>query len=158
MFSFLKDKLKGALKKFSKKVEEAPEKVEEIEIKEVKSQKKPVKVKESKTEVKKEKARETVSEHAVVEVKPALEVEKKGFFKSLAEKITTKQVTVEMFDEIFWDLEIALLENNVALEVVEKIKLDLKNSLVNKPVPRGQVENVVAKSLHNSIDGLFLPG
>ncbi len=169
MFGFLKDKLKTALKRFSKKVEEAPEKelesevektVEKVEkIEKIKVQK-PVKVEIKKeVEVKKEKPVE-IKQEPVKESEqiPAPKEEKKGFFRSLTEKITTKQISEDMFDEIFWDLELALLENNVALEVVEKIKLDLKKSLVNKPVPRGQVEKVVAKSLQQSIDGLFLAG
>lgn len=99
----------------------------------------------------------------IEEVKPVEKVEvqveeKKGFFKSLAQKITTKQVTPELFEELFWDLELALLENNVAVEVVEKIKKDLKASLVDKPVLRGKVEQVIAESLRASVDGLFMPG
>lgn len=152
MFGFLKDKLKTALKKFSKRVEEVPEK--EIENKVAKKVEKDVqktKIKEYKAEVKK-----TVKQEAEQVREP--KEEKKSFFRSLTEKITTKQVSEQMFDELFWDLELALLENNVALEVVEKIKFDLKRSLVNKSVPRGQIEKIIVKSLHESIEGLFLPG
>ncbi|MBS3147373.1 signal recognition particle-docking protein FtsY [Candidatus Woesearchaeota archaeon] len=73
----------------------------------------------------------------------------------MTEKITTKKVSAEAFDELFWDLELALLENNVAVEVIEKIKTDLKSSIVDKLVPRGKVEEVIASSLHGSIESLF---
>src|SRR3989344_4724596 len=220
MFGFFKDKLKGALQKFTKKVETAPEKEVEVEASEVKdSEQESAQKNESKKEIKKgkkskskfiktETTLELASEPPVepkeeivseivktnIEVKelpkdekkgffarvkesfsskpfetasvetPAVETvkvkveEKRGFFKSIAQKITTKQVTSEMFEELFWDLEIALLENNVALEVVEKIKADLKKDLVDKPVPRGKVEEIIAHSLHLSVEGLFMPG
>lgn len=81
--------------------------------------------------------------------------EKKGFFQKMTETITTKKVSAEKFEELFWDLELALLENNVAVEVIEKIKGDLKTELVDKPLPRGQIEERIASSLHKSIEDLF---
>jgi len=219
MFNFLKDKLKGVLSRFTKKVEEeAPEekitvqkevtveppkkKVEKKpEIKAPKSEKKPevkkeelkvvvkeeVKVEEPKIEEKSEvveekkgffaKLKETIVgtpkvEPAPVQVEEKVEVkvakpeikvekkeevveEKKGFFQRITETITTKKISAEKFDELFWDLELALLENNVAVEVIEKIKQDLKSQLVDKPIPRGKVEETIANSLHVSIEDLF---
>ena len=78
--------------------------------------------------------------------------EKKGFFQRITQTITTKRISAEKFDEMFWDLELALLENNVAVEVIEKIKVDLKSQLVDKPIPRGKVEEAIASSLHTSIE------
>ncbi len=231
MFGFLKDKLKGVLSKFTKKVkEEAPEEkvVVEKEVKisppekkpdskvevkkpEVRIVEKPVEVKKpvpkvekpqvvEKVEVKKpvvelkkpevlkvekpevkvepvkvekpvEKGFFAKLKEAVVgeskpeikeEVKPAVKpepVEEKSFFQKITETITTKRITAEKFDELFWDLELALLENNVAVEVIEKIKSDLKSQLVDKPIPRGQVDETIASSLHKSIEDLFgIPG
>ena len=92
------------------------------------------------------------------EVKPEVP-EEKGFFQKITETITTKKISAEKFDELFWDLELALLENNVAVEVIEKIKNDLKGQLVDKPIPRGQVDETIANSLHKSIEDLFgIPG
>ncbi len=56
---------------------------------------------------------------------------------------------------MFWDLELALLENNAAVEVIEKIKTDLKAELVEKPIPRGKVEEKIVGSLRQSITDLF---
>ena len=57
---------------------------------------------------------------------PAKEVteepKKKGFFDRIKEKVVTKKINEEKFNDIFWDMEVALLENNVAVEVIEKIK------------------------------------
>jgi fused signal recognition particle receptor len=94
-----------------------------------------------------------------VEVKKEEPIEeKKGFFGKITEVITTKKISAEKFDDLFWDLELALLENNVALEVIEKIKSDLKSELVDKPIPRGKVDEVIASSLHDSIESLFNVG
>jgi len=210
MFGFLKDKLKGVLSRFTKKVEEeapeekvvvekevtvAPPEKPKVEVK--KPEVKKVEVKKEKlvpkVEVKAEKPRVEVKKVEKVEVpvkvevlvekvepvkeekgffaklkeavigesKPVAEVpeEKKGFFQKITETITTKRISAEKFDELFWDLELALLENNVAVEVIEKIKSDLKVQLVDKPIPRGQVDETIANSLHKSIEDLFgIPG
>jgi fused signal recognition particle receptor len=222
MFNFLKDKLKGVLSKFTKKVEEEapeekvsvekeitvappkkkPEPKKEAKKEKPKAEKKPeVKREEPKVEAKPEvKAEEKVEaapdikveekvevveekkgffakikesfvgkEEPKVEAKPEVKVEekvevkrekevveeKKGFFQKITETITTKRISPERFDEMFWDLELALLENNVAVEVIEKIKIDLKSQLVDKPIPRGKVEETIASSLHVSIEDLF---
>jgi len=92
----------------------------------------------------------------VKEEKPAEEKEeKKGFFKRLTEVIITKKISENQFEELFWELEVALLENNVAVEVIEKIKDDLKEHLLEKPVMRGKVNEAIIKSLKDSIKGLF---
>ena len=60
------------------------------------------------------------------------------------------------FEELFYELELALLENNVAFEVVDKIKTDLKKDLVDKPIKRGEVEEEIKNGLKESIEDLFL--
>ena len=79
----------------------------------------------------------------------------KGFFGRIKEKITTKKISGEKFEELFNDLEMALLENNVAVEVIDKIKEDLKQNLVEKPIKRTKVEETIKESLKNSINELF---
>lgn len=81
--------------------------------------------------------------------------EKKGFFQRLRETITHKKLTAEQFEQLFWDLEVALLENNVAVEVIDKIKQDLKAALVDQPIPRGKVESTILASLRASLQDLF---
>jgi len=82
--------------------------------------------------------------------------EKKGFFGRIKEKLVTKKISEEKFEELFFDLEIALLENNIAIEVVEKIREDLKKEIVDHPILRGKVEETIKNGLKKSIDGLFL--
>jgi fused signal recognition particle receptor len=111
------------------------------------------KVEVKKPEVKVEKPKVEV-EKAEEKPEPVVE-EKKGFFAKIGEAITTKKISEKQFDEMFWDLELALLENNAAVEVIEKIKTDLKGELVEKPIPRGKVEEKIVSSLRKSIYDLF---
>jgi len=112
---------------------------------------------EKKIEERKPEFIKPVPEIKPVEAKPIEEAveEKKGFFAKVKEAITTKKITEKQFDEMFWDLELALLENNAAVEVIEKIKGDLKRELVEKPIPRTKVQETIVGSLRKSILDLF---
>ena len=144
MFKFLKEKLKNAISKISESVEkegtieEKP--IEEIERKEEKGFFAKIKEKFIGKE----------------EIKKIEETEKKGFFEVIKEKIITTKISGEQFEKLFWDLELALMENNVAVEVIEKIKKDLKEELVEKPIKRTKVEYTIQKTLKSSIEDLFL--
>lgn len=128
-------KEKPAPKKKEQKKEEAPAKSETAKLE---------KLEEKKQEIKKEEAEVQAEEKAA-------EKEKKGFFSKLTEKITKTRVSAESFESLFWELEVILLENNMAVEVIEKIKEDLKKNLVEQPIPRGKVEETISKSLKDSI-------
>ena len=56
---------------------------------------------------------------------------------------------------MFWDLEVELLESNVAFEVIGKIKEDLKRKLVDVSLRRGEVEKVIGDSLKASINDIL---
>ena len=83
------------------------------------------------------------------------EDEHKGFFTKITETFTKIQISEEKFEELFWDLEVVLLENNVAVEVIEKIKRDLKKELMNGKVSRKGVEDLILSTLRQSITELF---
>ncbi|TKJ17953.1 signal recognition particle-docking protein FtsY [Candidatus Woesearchaeota archaeon B3_Woes] len=99
---------------------------------------------------KKEKPIEEKKEEPIIEEpkeeKP-VEEEKKGIFK----KITTKKIDQEQFEKLFWELELALMENNVAIEIIDKIKQDLKQNLVDKPLTRTKIDETIKNTLKNSI-------
>ena len=173
MFGFLKNKLKEAISKFSKKVEEEAKPLEETIKPEIKEEitKKPEEIKEEKTEEQKKekkflgifKKKEKIEEKPVeikeeiIEIEqPRSEVkeEKKGFFSKITEKLTTKSIDDEKFEKLFEDLEIVLLENNVALEVIDKIKEDLKMDIVNVPL-KGKIENLIKESLKKSLEEIL---
>ncbi len=90
----------------------------------------------------------------VEEKEPEKEV-KKGFFSKITDTITKKKISESKFDELFWDMEVALLENNVAVEVIEKIKSDLKVKIVDQKLARGKIEEEIMNSLGASIAQLF---
>ncbi len=79
----------------------------------------------------------------------------KGFFAAIKEKITTTKINEGQFEKLFWELELALMENNVAIEVIEKIKNDLKKELVEKPIKRAKVQETIQETLKESIEDLF---
>ncbi len=83
--------------------------------------------------------------------------EKQGVISKITQVITAKKISSQQFDTLFWDLEVGLLENNVALEVIEKLRSDLRTALVDKPLPRSRVEESIAESLRTSVQSLFLP-
>ncbi|MBI2176081.1 signal recognition particle-docking protein FtsY [Candidatus Woesearchaeota archaeon] len=185
MFGFLKKKLGEVISKFSEKVKEEPKAV--AEIKEPEKPKleaaKPAAA-EAKAEAKKEapvaavqekeKAEERVqlaapaakAEARKEEIKPQAadyeQPKKKGLFEkitgTITEAVTTAKISEEKFEQMFSDMEMTLLENNAAVEVIGKIKADLKQALVDKPLPRGKIEEAIRKTLRGSIEGLFASG
>ena len=160
MFNFLKEKLKSVIDKISKKtekeiVEEVKEEIKEQKIKkpekkEIKEVQKP-KIKEKKPE---KEIRKEIKEEKT-EIKEEVK-EKKSFFEKLTQKVTTTKLPEKKFDEIFSDLEIVLLENNVAVEVIDKIKEALKKELLEKPIPRSKIEDTIKKTLSSTIKDLFI--
>ncbi|MEM4267328.1 MAG: signal recognition particle-docking protein FtsY [Candidatus Woesearchaeota archaeon] len=85
--------------------------------------------------------------------------EESSVLRKIADTITMRSISEEKFKEFFWELEVALLENNVAVEVVDKIREDLKSQLVNSKVRIGKTEEIVRKSLANSIEHILdVPG
>ncbi|MBN1544431.1 signal recognition particle-docking protein FtsY [Candidatus Woesearchaeota archaeon] len=80
---------------------------------------------------------------------------KKGFFGKLTESFTLKRLSEAKFEEIFFELELALLENNVAVEVIEKIKKDLKDRMVDRKLKRSQIESIVLSTLKDSLDEIL---
>lgn len=84
------------------------------------------------------------------------EAKKKGWFGAITEAITTRKLSDEQFNELFWDVELAMLENNVAVEVIEKIKDDLRKNVVGKPLPRTKVTEAVMQTLKDSLSSLFV--
>jgi len=145
MFKFLKKKLKGWFKSSKEKAE----KIAEAPAEEKKE--KPKVEKEPATKPEKEKKVEAKAEETPTPQPP----EKKGFFAKLKEKFKFK-ITEQYFEEIFSDLELVLLENNVALGAAEKIKEKLKQELVGKEVKKQDVEKEIKQALKDSIENLLI--
>ncbi|MCB9362684.1 signal recognition particle-docking protein FtsY [Candidatus Woesearchaeota archaeon] len=84
------------------------------------------------------------------------EQEPKGFFEKVAQSIVSKKISRQKFDDLFWELEMTLLENNIAVEVIDKIKDDLALELVDKPLPRNKIESTIMETLERSIREVLL--
>lgn len=156
-----------------KDAEKAAKKFEAAKPKELKKTRKPdVKIFHKPKEIEKENVREELFE----KIKPKIETKeifeeakeppmgkaeekkiepKKGFFAAIREKIVTTKIDEAQFEKLFWEMEMALMENNVAMEVIEKIKKDLKGQLVEKPIKRTKVGETIQEALKGSIEGLF---
>src|SRR3989344_5789894 len=92
------------------------------------------------------------------EVKERVVEKEGGFFARLKKKLSTSVLKQEEFDEIFEELEFILLENNVALEVVDKIKEELGKDLVGISVKKGEVEKIIKDSLKKAIESVLIEG
>ena len=107
---------------------------------------------------------------AVVEetkVETPSEPAKKGLFSKRAEKkqetatvvATTKaarKVEKDDIESILWDLEIGLLESDVALSVIDAIKEGVQNVLSERKIERGEnLGDVVEEALRSAIGGVL---
>ena len=164
MFKFLKEKISGIFKS-----EEKPKKTSKKKSKKENTKKKAsiqkqkkenVKNKKEKTpqinqqttsSLKKEKSQE-VKETFIEEEKES----KPSFFSKLAQKLTTSTLTKEDFDSFFDEFEMSLLENNVALKVVDKIKETLSQELIGKNFKKSEVAEKILEALKKSINTLLI--
>ncbi|MCX6819600.1 MAG: signal recognition particle-docking protein FtsY [Candidatus Aenigmarchaeota archaeon] len=73
--------------------------------------------------------------------------EKKGFFSRIFKRVKEKTLSEDDIEKILKELKLALLENDTALETAERICSDVKSSLLNKAVKRGDVDKVIKESL-----------
>ncbi len=90
-----------------------------------------------------------------VPLKEEAEEEPSNFFTKLIKKITTSKLTQEQFDECFQDLEITLLQNNVALEAVDKIRELLSSYLVGQQIKKTEAAARIVHALKEAILALL---
>ncbi|HXV51429.1 MAG TPA: signal recognition particle-docking protein FtsY [Nitrosopumilaceae archaeon] len=76
-------------------------------------------------------------------------------FSNVAKSLSEKELKEKDIDEVLSQLEISLLESDVATEVIDGIKDDLKKKLLGAKVDKHQVESFVKNSLVQSISSLF---
>jgi len=145
MFNKLKERLKNWSQKFSKKSEEVEETKKKT--KESKKQEKAEK-KQVKTERKEEKKAKKVIK---VQEEKTEEEKKKSIFQKFGEKINKITISEKEFKEYEEELEMILLENNVALEVAEKIIKKLKEDIVGKEFLKKEIEFEIKTSLGDII-------
>lgn len=88
-----------------------------------------------------------------------------GAAKSVEESVSTAAKSVEKtftestlgrktFDSIFWSLELALLENNLSSDVVDKVKLELSNNLVGKSMKK-DFKKIIIENLRQAFNSVL---
>ncbi|MCD6403490.1 MAG: signal recognition particle-docking protein FtsY [Candidatus Aenigmarchaeota archaeon] len=122
MFSLLKKKLSEVAKKLTGKAKE-----KEVKKKEVKKAER----------VKREKEK-------TVKKKPKL-------IEKIVRKVTVKKLDENDVLPILQDLELSLVEADVAFETAEKIKKNLVNELVGKEIRRGKEKEVVLNAIKKTL-------
>jgi len=73
------------------------------------------------------------------------------FTKALSSAIVEKKLDEKTIDEIFDEFELALIESDIAMPVIDAIRENLKKKLLGVQVPRGKVEEYVINSLEETL-------
>lgn len=166
MFGFLKKKFSNVIESLTKKKEDEKKLEEKIEKIEEQIEKEPEKVAEEIKEIIKEEKPEIKEyvEQELQETEKEIKAEEKpkeeriSLFKKVLKKFTEKKLSEDDISPVLKELENGLIEGDVAYHVAEKIKADLKASLLEMEVRRGEVKDVIINRLKNSlIDILNVP-
>src|SRR3989344_3903974 len=151
-----KKELKRREKKREKKLKEKVLKISEKEEQEKEPEAEKI-IEEVEEESPEEQDEELIEEEIERESKEVDEKkEKEGFFSRLKRRIMLSQLEEEEFNEMFSEFEMTLLENNVALEVVDKIKEGLAKELVGEDVKMGQAQEKIVNALKMSIEDVLM--
>ncbi|MDK2908034.1 MAG: fused signal recognition particle receptor, partial [Candidatus Woesearchaeota archaeon] len=173
MFELFKKGFRKALKNAAKDLEEDEESAESIEEKREEAEEaEEIYEEEQEHEIgTKEEAHEKENEEELEELKKTEETGKtdketdkeadkktdkgsRGFFRrAFSGKIL---ITEEKFENFFWELELMLLENNVAYEVIEEIKKELAEKIIGKEFQRGKIQDVLSSSIKEIIEKILL--
>ncbi len=76
-------------------------------------------------------------------------------FSNAAKSLGEKELNEKDIENVLFELEIALLESDVATEVIDSIKSDLKEKLIGSKVAKNEIEKFVKDSLISSISAMF---
>src|SRR5574340_1187081 len=76
-------------------------------------------------------------------------------FSVAAKSFGEKELKEKDVDEVLFELEVALLESDVATEVIDALKDDLKKQLVGSTVNKDKIAEVVKQELRTSISNMF---
>lgn len=152
MFGFLKDKLKKVISNVADRIRKKPVEKEEQEVEEIKKKEEEKELKQEVKEV------EEIKEFGVEEAEKEKEEkkpEKKSFFQKLI-NLTKVKLSDDDFDELFSQLEITMMENNVSIDVIDSVKTKLRKELLGKPISRKEIENEIKSSLRNALNEILI--
>jgi len=124
--------------------EETPQEITE-KIKHIKEQEIDKKIKEKEEKI----------EQEIQQKEQEIQGRKKSLISKLKSKFAYK-IDKEKFNEMFEDLEMLLLENNVALGVVEDIKSKLSEKLIGKEIKQENLETEIKQELKNTLNEILI--
>jgi fused signal recognition particle receptor len=105
-----------------------------------------------------EKKKEELVAETIVKAAPKEEKPAKAPRLGLLKRVTEKVLTESDIEKLLKELEIALLESDVAVEVTERIGEDVKAELLGQAVKRGKVEDLINEALRKAMrDVLSVP-
>ena len=81
--------------------------------------------------------------------------EDKTVINKIKDKLTKIKVDEERFESLYQDIEILLLENNIAYKILKLIKEDLKRELIGKELSRFKIDEITKKTLKESIKNIL---
>jgi len=148
-FEVGKEKYEPDLEKLREEAEEIKKLEKEI------PQETPKTEEEAEEEIKETQEKVEEIEKKIEEAQEIIKEEKKSFFSRLKSTFAYK-ISEEDFKEIFNDLEMLLLENNVALEVVEDIKQKLSKKLIGKEIKKTDLEKEIKQELKDSLNEILI--
>jgi fused signal recognition particle receptor len=152
MFKFLKEKLGNIFKKAKTEEEKAQEELKKVEEQEKKIEEKLRKVEKDEKSESSEKGIEIIEEKKEV-LKEEIK-EKKSIFQKLKETFSSK-LDKKTFNEIWNELEEVLIENNVAMSVIETLREDLEKDLVDK-IPKTEIDKRLREKLRENLENVFV--
>jgi fused signal recognition particle receptor len=161
MFGFLKKKLSESVEKLSDKIKKREE---EAPVERPVEMPKPPKVKkkikpERKERVEKPSKEEPKIAEEKVEVKPEVAEEEKPTLKErVVGRVLERKVSGNDIDSLFEEIELGLMEANVAVETIDFLKDRMKEYLVDKQLRRGEIEREVKNTLENILVEIFDQG
>ncbi|BDH79981.1 MAG TPA: signal recognition particle-docking protein FtsY [Methanothermobacter sp.] len=134
MFEALKKKINKTITKITKKISDKEKTIEEP-------------IKEPKT-IEEETEEKTIEES----IREPETIEEEGERFKIFSFIREKTISEKDIEDVLWDLEMSLLESDVAIDVAEKITKELKKQLVGKKVKRStDIIEYTQEALKNSI-------
>ena len=136
-----------------KKIEE-PEHVEEKEEKILPKRKRTRKAKKEVSEEKKEREKQSdkqIEEGIETELQRIVQTRKSIEEAVKTDKKPSRTIDEKKLDELLWNLEVGLLESDVAYSVIDSIKKDIKDEIRNTPFARLRSGDFVETVLKNAI-------
>lgn len=101
--------------------------------------------------------KETTKEKTIEEpTKESETIQEKDEKSSIFSFIQEKTISEKDIEDVLWELEMSLLESDVAIDVAEKIAKELKDQLVGKKVKRStDITKYTQEALKNSIKDIL---